>query len=205
MRAPEGQLILRAGARLMYSFARKGFPSRVLRVGRFVNRFGRAGALVPIFCTGEIDVRVHLPKHLDASMDWVEAYVARCMELAGLLKPDKVGFFVPTPPVDVPEEDVWFPITGTISERVEAHRKLRHALAAAVGADPERRCCSTSLISLPVREAGCHWSRRRTAPTPIVQQWRGSAPGSLTIGYSPTEAGAFTRSCASRRRSRRCR
>lgn len=137
MRAPEGQLILRAGARLMYSFARKGFPSRVLRVGRFVNRFGRAGALVPIFCTGEIDVRVHLPKHLDASMDWVEAYVARCMELAGLFKPDKVGFFVPTPPVDVPEEDVWFPITGTISERVEAHRKLRHALAAAVGQIPE--------------------------------------------------------------------
>ena len=137
MRAPDGQLILRAGARLMYSFARTGFPPRVLRVARFVNRFGRPGALVPIFLAGEIDVRVHLPERLDAPLDWVDEYVSRCMEVARLLKADRVGFFVTTPPVDVPEADVWFPITGTIEERVEAHRKLRAALSQAVAAIPD--------------------------------------------------------------------
>lgn len=132
MRGPEGQLILRAGARLMYSIAKRGFPPRVMRVARLVNRLGRPGALVPIFLAGEIDVRVHLPKRLDSSFDWVAEYVDRCIEVARLLKADRVGFFVTTPPVDVAEADVWFPITGTIEERVEGHRRLREALARAV-------------------------------------------------------------------------
>jgi hypothetical protein len=132
MRGPEGQLILRAGARLMYSISRNGFPPSVMRVARFVNRFGRPGALVPIFLAGEIDVRVHLAERLDSSFDWVGDYVERCAEVARLLKADKMGFFVTTPPVDVPEADVWFPINGTIEERVEAHRRLRQALTSAV-------------------------------------------------------------------------
>jgi hypothetical protein len=132
MRAPDGQLILRAGARLMYSIAQKGFPPRVMRVARLVNRLGRQGALVPIFLAGEIDVRVHLPERPGAPFDWVADYVEQCMEVARLLKAERVAFFVTTPPVDVPEEDVWFPITGTIEERVAVHRKLRGALAAAV-------------------------------------------------------------------------
>src|SRR5882757_1264821 len=93
MRAPDGQLILRAGARLMYSIARKGFPERVMRVARFVNRFGRPGALVPIFLAGEIDVRVHLPERPDAPFDWMAEYVERCAEVARLLKADRMGFF----------------------------------------------------------------------------------------------------------------
>jgi hypothetical protein len=137
MRAPEGQLILRAGARLMYSIARKGFPPRVMRVARFVNRFGRPGAIVPIFLAGEIDVRVHLPERLDAPFDWMAGYVERCAEVARLLKADRMGFFVTTPPVDVPEADVWFPITGSIEERVEAHRRLREALTRAVEPIPD--------------------------------------------------------------------
>lgn len=132
MRGPEGQLILRDGARLMYSIGRKGFSPRVMRVARFVNRFGRPGALVPIFLAGEIDVRVHLPERLDSPFDWVAQYVARCAEVTRLLGADRMGFFVTTPPVDVPEADVWFPITGTIEERVEAHRRLREALTRAV-------------------------------------------------------------------------
>jgi hypothetical protein len=132
MRGPEGQLILRIGARLMYSIARKGFGPRILRLAHFVNRFGRPGALVPIFLAGEIDVRVHLPERPDGSLDWVTEYVQRCGELANLLKADRFAFFVTTPPVDVAATDVWFPITGTIGERVEAHRRLREALTQAV-------------------------------------------------------------------------
>ncbi len=134
MRAPEGRLILRDGARLMYSIGRNGYTPRVLRVARFVNRFGRPGALVPIFLAGEIDVRVHLAERLDSPFDWVARYVERCMEIARLLKADRVGFFVTTPPVDVPEADVWFPITGSIEERIEAHTRLREALTDSVEA-----------------------------------------------------------------------
>jgi hypothetical protein len=137
MRGPEGQLILRDGARLMYSIGRKGFSPRVMRVARFVNRFGRPGALVPIFLAGEIDVRVHLPERLDAPFGWVAEYVERCSEVARLLKADRVGFFVTTPPVDVPDADVWFPITGTIDQRVEAHARLREALINAVEPAPD--------------------------------------------------------------------
>jgi hypothetical protein len=137
MRGPEGQLILRAGARLMHSISEHGYPPRVLRVARFVNRFGRRGALVPIFLAGEIDVRVHLPKRPDAPLDWVDDYVAKSMDVAHLLKADRTGFFVTTPPVDVPEEDTWFPITGTIEDRVAVHRNLRDALAGAVGNHPD--------------------------------------------------------------------
>lgn len=132
MRGPDGQLILRAGARLMYSFARKGLGPRVKRVARFVNRFGRPGALVPIFLAGEIDVRVHLAERLDSSFEWVADYVEQCAEVARLMKADRFAFFVTTPPVDVPEEHVWFPIEGTIEERIEAHRKVREALRIAV-------------------------------------------------------------------------
>lgn len=137
MRGPEGQLILRAGARLMYSIAKNGYPPRVTRVARFVNRFGRPGALVPIFLAGEIDVRAHLPKRPDAPMDWVADYVAKSMEVARLLKADRAGFFVTTPPVDVPEDDTWFPVTGAIEERVAVHRKLREAMVAATEPLPD--------------------------------------------------------------------
>jgi hypothetical protein len=135
MRGPEGQLIVRTGARLMYSLARKGFHPRVMRVARFVNRFGRPAALVPIFVAGEIDVRVHLPKRPDAPLDWVEEYLERCMEVARLLKADRVGFLVTQPPVDIPEQS-WYPVTGTMEERVAVHRKLRAAFTRAVAKIP---------------------------------------------------------------------
>jgi hypothetical protein len=136
MRAPEGQLVLRTGARLMFSLARKGFHPRVMRVARFVNRFGRPGALVPIFVAGEIDVRAHLPKRPDAPLDFVEDYIERCMEVARLLKADRVGILVTQPPVDIPEQS-WFPVAGTIEERVAAHRRLREAIISAVAKVPE--------------------------------------------------------------------
>jgi hypothetical protein len=135
-RGPEGQLILRAGPRLMYSLARNGFPPRVTRVARLVNRFGRPGSLVPLFVAGEIDLRAHLPKRPDAPLDWVAGYVDNCMGVARLLKADRVGFFVTPPPVDVPADDIWFPIIGTIEERVAIHRRLRGALAEGVSGTP---------------------------------------------------------------------
>lgn len=136
MRAPEGQLILRAGATLMYSIAQKGFPPRVVRVARVVNRFGRPGALLPVFMAGEIDVRAHLAQRLDQSFAFVDEYVDQCSAVASLLRAERIAFAVPPPPVDVAEEDTWFPIVGTMEQRLEAHKRLREALADAVGSIP---------------------------------------------------------------------
>lgn len=136
MRAQDGRLILRAGARLMYSVSRTGLPPEVLRVARLVNRFGRPGSLVPVFSAGEIDVRVHLASRADEPFDFVAGYVDRCLEVAELLKARTVGFVVPPPPVEIPEDHVWFPINGTIQVRVAVHTKLRKALAEAIADRP---------------------------------------------------------------------
>jgi hypothetical protein len=136
MRAPGGRFVLRAGARLMFSLARDGFPPRVTRVARLVGAVGRRGTFVPVFSAGEIDVRAHLAEHLDDSFEFVAAYVQRCVELADVLKAERLGILVPPPPVDAPVDEVWFPIVGTIEERVEAHRRVREALIEAVAAVP---------------------------------------------------------------------
>jgi hypothetical protein len=136
MRAGPGILVVRAGARLMYSISRNGFPERVQRVARTVERFGRPGAFIPVFSAGEIDVRVHLAERPDETFDFVAGYVDRCLALARELKAIRVGFMVPVPPVNLRDEDIWFPVVGTLEQRLEAHKRLRDALAAAVERTP---------------------------------------------------------------------
>jgi hypothetical protein len=132
VRGPEGQIILRVGARLMHSLAVEGFPPRVLRTAQLLGRFGRPGAVIPIFSAGEIDVRVHLGSRLDDPLTWVENYVTLCARVAQVMGAPRVGLIVPPPPADVRPEDVWYPVNGTIEERVMMHGRLRDALAAAV-------------------------------------------------------------------------
>lgn len=132
MRAPEGQLIYRIGARVMWSLAANGFPPRVLKLARFANRFARRGSLVPVFSAGEIDVRAHLVPQLDKGFDFVGAYVEQCRRVAELLKAERSAYIVPPPPCNLQAEDVWYPIVGTLEERLKAFDGLRSALAEAV-------------------------------------------------------------------------
>jgi hypothetical protein len=136
MRAPCGQLILRAGPRLMFSLAQHGLPPRVHRVAKFVNRFGKPGALIPVFMAGEIDVRVHLADRPEETFEFVGRYVERCLDVTRVLKAERVAFAVPPPPVDVSAADRWFPIVGSIEQRLDAHGRLRGALARAVERAP---------------------------------------------------------------------
>jgi hypothetical protein len=87
---------------------------------------------LPIFSAGDIDVRVHLPKRPDATFEFVPEYVDRCLAVARSLKATRVGFLVPPPPVDARPEEVWFPISGTMSDRLSAQTQLVDALRAAV-------------------------------------------------------------------------
>lgn len=136
VRGPEGQIILRVGARLMHSLAFEGFPPRAVRAALLIGRFGRPGAIIPIFSAGEIDVRVHLASRLDDPLTWVGNYVTQCMRMAQVMRAPRVGFVVPPPPADVRPEDVWYPVNGTIEERATMHARMRDALTAAVAEVP---------------------------------------------------------------------
>lgn len=133
IRAPEGQFILRAGARLMFSLGRKGFPPAIARTAALVARTRRRGRLIPFFMCGEIDVRAHLVKHGD-DYTFVREYVERCAVLADQLGATTFYVAVPPPPVDLFAEECWYPITGTPAERAVAHRRLREELRLAVAA-----------------------------------------------------------------------
>jgi hypothetical protein len=171
MVGPEGQIIVRAGARLMASIAIKGFPARIERLAAMVHRCGRRGAFIPIFSAGEIDMRAHLANRPNDDLAWVAAYVNRCADLAAKLKSSQFGVLVPAPPPDVADEMTWFPVVGTFAERLAIHGRLRRALDAAVSAVPQAKLidCTDALTGpdggMPVRYTvdGVHTNERAIA------------------------------------------
>ena len=136
LRTPDGNLVVRFGARLMYSLSMYGLPNKIMRVARFVGRFGRPGSIVPIISAGEIDIRCHLPGR-EPDYSFVADYVDRVAEMVETTKAPRGYIVVPPPPnVDCPSVDL-FPIKGTIQQRVAAFRGMRAALEMAVEAHPK--------------------------------------------------------------------
>lgn len=137
MRGSDGQLILRCGARLLYSIARDGWPPRVTRVVDLVAPFVRPGSLVPIFSAGEIDIRAHMSRRPTDPLDYVPAYVGRCEALARRLKADRTGYLRPPPPCTRAEAEVWYPIVGTLEQLVDNAERLNTSLTSALEAVPD--------------------------------------------------------------------
>lgn len=135
VRAPEGQVVLRIGPRLMWSLAEKGFPERAHRVVRIVAKYGIPGSIVPFFVSGEVDVRCHLVGRED-DYGFVKKYVDRCLELATALGSPRAVFVVPPPPSEWCPNVEEFPIKGSIGERVAVFGSMRAALVDAVAATP---------------------------------------------------------------------
>ena len=136
MRGSDGQLILRGGAKLMYSVARDGWPPRISRVVRLIRPFVRPGSLVPIFSAGEIDIRVHMTKRPDEEITYAGPYVERCEDIVRQLKADKSGYLFPPPQCTRAQEEVWFPMVGSLEQRVANAARMRTAIAAAVDEVP---------------------------------------------------------------------
>lgn len=136
MRGSDGQLILRCGAKLLYTVARDGWPPRVTRVVRLVGLFVRPGSLIPIFSAGEIDIRAHMSKRPDDPLDYVPAYVEQCETIVRQLKAKRSAYLLPPPPCTRKEEDVWFPIVGTLDQLVDNAERLHTRLASALVAVP---------------------------------------------------------------------
>lgn len=136
MRGAEGQLILRAGARLLYSISQNGWGPRITRVVRLISPFVKRGSLVPIFSAGEIDIRAHLAKRPDETYEFVHEYVDQCEQIVRQLKAEKSAYMWPTPQCAMPQDQVWFPMVGTLAERFAISLRLREALAEAIGTYP---------------------------------------------------------------------
>jgi hypothetical protein len=136
LRTPDGQFVVRFGARLMYSISKNGIPEKILRVARFVGRFGRPGSIVPIISAGEIDIRCHLPDR-EPDYSFVQEYVDQVAAMIETTKAPRGYIVVPPPPnVDCPSVEL-YPIKGTIEQRVEAFRGMRAALIDAVESHPK--------------------------------------------------------------------
>lgn len=135
MRA-NGGLVLRAGARLMYSLGHKGFTPQIRRVAEIIGRTGRPGTYVPFYVAGEIDVRTQMAARPQDDLSWVEVYVDRCLELSATMRAPQSYFVAPPPPYDLSVDQSWYPVTGTIEERLTESRRLRVALREAVAARP---------------------------------------------------------------------
>jgi hypothetical protein len=135
LRTPEGRLVRRFGARLMYSLSRNGLPDDFMRPVRFVGRFGRPGSIVPIISAGEIDIRCHLPGR-EPDYSFVADYVGQVAEMVETSKAPIGYILVPPPPnVDCPNVEL-YPIKGTIGQRIVAFRGMRDALISAAKSHP---------------------------------------------------------------------
>jgi len=136
LRTPDGNFVVRFGPRLMYSLSQSGIPEKILRVARFVGRFGRPGSMVPIISAGEIDIRCHLPGR-EPDFSFVKGYVDQVAAMFETTKAPRGYIVVPPPPnVDCPSVDL-YPIKGTIDERIAAFRGMRAALIDAVEGHPK--------------------------------------------------------------------
>lgn len=161
--APGGVLVLRTGARLMYSLAKNGFPPRVLRLFRVIRLLGRPNSFAPVFVAGEIDVRNHLARHRDSDLTFVVDYVARAADLAASIGADRFYFVVPPPPAST-ELIVGLPHVGTDADRLAAFQRLRSALTDAVAAVSGATCLDFTpalsgedgLLEPRLTDDGCH-------------------------------------------------
>lgn len=131
MTGTDGVVIVRVGPRLMYSLATNGFPAWSMRIARIAGRMCRPGQILPIFMAGEIDVRVHLVEHGDRGFGFVQKYVTRCGEFARVLRADRHFLALPPPPCDVSGFRIWYPVVGSLEERLAVWRSLRDAVTEA--------------------------------------------------------------------------
>jgi hypothetical protein len=123
------------GPRLMYSFARDGYPPTMHRMLRVLRRLRASRDVVWIFSAGEIDLRCHLVPRLKqgANLDFVARYVEQVQDMAAELDLDAAAVVVPVPASDGLIASGGFPIVGTVEQRSDAHRLMRGRILAETG------------------------------------------------------------------------
>ncbi len=130
-RLPDGRWVWHLGPRVMFSIAREGLPTAVLRVLRLVARTRRADKIVWAFSFGEIDVRCHLVPRMsdpDKALEFVPIYLERLRRAATAAGARRALVLIPPPESDVYPEQIGFPVVGSLEERITASRALREAM-----------------------------------------------------------------------------
>lgn len=138
-RLPGGRWICHLGPRIMFSIASNGLPPAILRMFRLVRHSPRARDIVWVFSFGEIDVRCHLVARMgdpEAALAYVPSYLRHLQEAATLAGARRALVLVPPPQSDTYDEQLGFPIVGTIEERVAANLALRDAMLRAASELP---------------------------------------------------------------------
>lgn len=126
----DGRWVCHLGPRLQFSIARSGLPPAVLRIFRLVGRAKHAKDVLWIYSFGEIDVRCHLVPRMDepGAYDFVADYLERIRVAARATGSERVLVYVPPPESDVAEEQIGFPVVGTLEERTRALHLMRDAM-----------------------------------------------------------------------------
>jgi hypothetical protein len=130
-RLPDGRWVWHLGPRVMFSIAREGLPTAVLRVLRLIGKTRRAREIVWGFSFGEIDVRCHLVPRMkdpEAALEFVPIYLERLRRAATAAGARRALVLIPPPESDVYPEQIGFPVVGTLTERIEASHALRDAM-----------------------------------------------------------------------------
>jgi len=133
-RLPDGRWVWHLGPRVMFSIAREGLPTAVLRVLRLVSRTRRARDIVWGFSFGEIDVRCHLVPRMgnpEAALEFVPIYLERLRRAATAAGARRALVLIPPPESDVYPEQIGFPVVGSLAERIEASHALRDSMVRA--------------------------------------------------------------------------
>lgn len=126
----DGRFAWHLGPLLLHSVAVRGFPFPVEQVARLISRLPASRHLTCVFVFGEIDVRCHLAPRLEAGLDpaFVAKYVDRTSRLTECIGASRGVIVVPTPPSDDVQDHVFFPVAGSLAQRIEAHSWIRETL-----------------------------------------------------------------------------
>jgi hypothetical protein len=124
------------GPRLMFSIARDDFPPGVRRAVGLLRFVPGVREVTWFFNLGEIDIRCHLAKRVqdDATLPFVDDYVAHVQSLVSDLGGTEAVVVVPVPPAVEAFIHESFPIVGTLEERLAVHRLMRRRIIDAVQA-----------------------------------------------------------------------
>ncbi|QYJ03935.1 hypothetical protein KUV85_16680 [Nocardioides panacisoli] len=137
----DGHWSCHLGPRLMFSIARDGLPSSLVRISRLIARTRNAGAIRWIYTFGEIDTRCHLAPRLErpGAFDFVATYLDRIHDGARQTGADRVLVLVPFPASDRYPDQTGFPKVGTPAERIRACAIVREELHRAASTLPAGR------------------------------------------------------------------
>ncbi len=137
LRTAERRWTWHLGPRMMYSIAKKGLPTPLLRTGRVLAKIPAAREAAWFFSFGDVDIRCHLVPRMKAGqgLGFVAEYVDRVYDVLATIGARTGTICIPPPPTLDTDDHELFPVVGTPEQRLDVHGAVREALYAAVATE----------------------------------------------------------------------